>query len=130
MLDVARRRGEPRFWGLAQDDVARVRAEHLEMRVVVEEYWRHGDPLPTPNDQLVECRIIHLLKIDMAGMIRGSFRKAMSKRGLWTLEAVHGQTAVLSPANVGAAAMRASTHCLNVQQTAGRVHGREVPFPR
>jgi hypothetical protein len=49
-----------------------------------------------PNDQLAERRIIHLLKIDMAGMIRGSFRKAMSERGLWTLEAVLWRTAVLS----------------------------------
>ena len=36
------------------------------------------------------------LKVDMAGMIRGSFREVMSKRGLWTLEAVLRQTAVLS----------------------------------
>jgi hypothetical protein len=37
-----------------------------------------------------------LLKFDMAGMIRVSFREVVSERGLWTLEAVHGQIAVLS----------------------------------
>ncbi len=33
----------------------------------------------------------------MTGMIRGSFRTVMSKRGLWTLEAVLRQIAILSP---------------------------------
>jgi hypothetical protein len=32
----------------------------------------------------------------MACIIRVSFREVMSKRGLWTLEAVQGQIAVLS----------------------------------
>jgi hypothetical protein len=49
-----------------------------------------------PNDQLAERQTIHLLKIDMAGMIRGSFRKVMIKSGLWALEAVLRQIAFLS----------------------------------
>jgi hypothetical protein len=82
------------------------------------------------NDQLAERRIIHLLKIDMAdydpGQLPQSHEQARS------VDSGSSSSADRSPfpANVGAATMRASTNCLNVQQIAGPFDGREVACPR
>jgi hypothetical protein len=46
---------------------------------------------------LPNVRFFDLLKIDMADYDPNSFRAAMNKRGLWTLEAVPGQIATPSP---------------------------------
>lgn len=43
----------------------------------------------------LNAKFFNLPKINMAGMIRGSFRTVMSKRDLWTLEAVLRRIAIL-----------------------------------
>ncbi len=45
---------------------------------------------------LSSVEFFDLLKIDLAGMIPGSFREVMIKSGLWALEAALRQIAFLS----------------------------------